>query len=1513
MSLAGIRSNRGDAYQRAIALYWLIQTLLDDSVEGIQVDSVGLPGDDTLVLGDDVVVIFNDGRQFFIQAKVNQTDHRPWTLSDSVLKEELLSAKEQLLTSSSCEFHFYSRTPFGAFQRFIEEVRLYPDYPVFQSRSARKHKTVLVGLAELWSLDNSQTFELCQRLFIGTHHSVAEWRDYCQNLVKPHFSRAATVIELLWAFIDQQHSKLNAPQYIINRAAVLEMLKKHGIYHSLDFDEQALINSFEQFSSQGRQWVRTIGGVVIPRPALEELKSVVDGGATSVLLEDVAGGGKTCILLDLVDYLDSQDGVVTLFIKGDLFSSIESLSDLVKYGLPNDLIAQCARLADSRRLVVVIDSLDVLAVGRSHHALQSFLGLVAEFSRISNVTVVAASRSFDASYDPLLREVSWADRVDISPLSFTDDISPLMNRWGIEIGDISEQLSCLLAVPQNLRLFYALVQRGINISDIDGHDLYDSYVREVVEKDEFLGSRIVDVLQDLAVELLDRRSYYFTRNRLALDPTEYQRLLSCEVLTEVDNSQLMFSHQTLADALRIRRAQQNGLDILSFVISQPQFPFIRPSIRTFLLSLRSTSPNEFTRQVRQLLKHQDVSTHIKRLTVETLADMSPVDSDISILRQLSVNAPSLFTRFLGRANSIDWFLVLHNQWLSSIDILIIDGLAIRYLNYAAQFKNEYPNELISLWIKALEEQWLPDSNLSWIISSDLADLDDLERERVVYLLERLLVISDRDLSSVGKAISRYVEQTDKGDELLWRFICHGAALPAEIRSGRELKLRCEQHDLHTKNFLEQRLKKSDVFFRLVMEYLAHFGAKDKNPEADSQLTTIFLRETSWEQQHTQRDMYHSGSVNTLLDAVEAAMKFRSTHFDSCWMSVEESLRKSSEIGIRYLLCEAYRSNIPANIDGIIEQLTDIALLQSGYMEYELGELSSESYTSLPDSCQVIHQQLIMKLYDDYDDLEERSEWIDRVKYNYLVWVPAPYRLEVNDSFFKKCEQKFGYFRPTPHIGSWGGIVTSPVSTEKMIELSSPALIRVLRHYNSYHHWGDCFDGGMSGDRESIARALDVAASLVPTRFVSLIATIKELDLAEDYILSIVRGIATHLDARFGNTQHSGWKVVNPLPDGNQLALDLLTLIERYGELDIKGHVIAKAIESCCHVLEGENTISRICFQLWRLSTINDPTPECDNEAESLIGRGINSVRGRAAESVLILSNKLLEKGEDLTNELSQLLERYAKDQSIVVRATFLRRLPYFLSRNSEMGWRLVGLATFDQHERLWEHLEQCLYYNYFEHFNLVSPFLDRLRQQEDDKSGEVWGRLITLAYLSGRSDRETVFNGLDGPNTDARKLGVGQVFVTNLTNIKNRNSCVDGLIHLMELGAPASVYGELERKLDDQDVRASVPLSLISLYIETAPLEKLRDIDGLFAWMMRTATVDAASVLELLEKLINRVDDDQEPHHFYRPDDLVVTLQLLLQEADTFDETDFIDRVLNVQDWFIEKGVREVERLLEAN
>ena len=307
----------------------------------------------------------------------------------------------------------------------------------------------------------------------------------------------------------------------------------------------------------------------------------------------------------------------------------------------------------------------------------------------------------------------------------------------------------------------------------------------------------------------------------------------------------------------------------------------------------------------------------------------------------------------------------------------------------------------------------------------------------------------------------------------------------------------------------------------------------------------------------------------LFDSLEKALKHRAARLDTWWKTSEPSLRVSKEKAFRYLVLEAYKENIQANVPGIEAQLTDSELFRYGRLDHELGELMQAAYPMISNAVQETNQTVILSLYADEDwDGDALGEWSIHAIYQYLVWIPGIFRTPQTQAFIDTWMDRFGSALPTPHIHSWGGFVGPPLSSQDMLDLSDSALFRLLHHYNDSIGTERTASGGLVGGRDLIRRVLGEASSRHPDRFLALFARIIDEDLHQDYVHAIINGVSNHLRYRFGNLRPSGdWIPIEPVPDGDVLAAALLNLIERYPIIWESGWAIAHALEACCEILD----------------------------------------------------------------------------------------------------------------------------------------------------------------------------------------------------------------------------------------------------------------------------------------------------------------------------------------------------------
>ena len=528
MSRAGALSHRGDYYQILIATDWLIQLLRDTDIEAVQIESLGVPAAHDLVFVDDVVVCYHDGRFRFIQAKKNQGEFRAWSMAD--LRLELNKARDQFLRSPTAVLEFCSRTAFGDVARLAEAASLYPAYESFHLQEPPTVQGLLQSLAEATSLSPQRAFEFARHLRFTTTRDFDAFdsrhlADLSQICPRPPVALAA-----IRDLIVRHQAKLPGTHITIRREEVVAQLARHGVAPTPLRSDAEIMSNLRSASRIGRQWARGIGGHRIPTPHQQELYEYMAGDTRTILVEGRPGVGKTCLLLELADKIEADDQLSLLFVKADLFRDMQSEEALTAAGLPDDIVGQCARLSERRRVAVVVDSLDVLSLSRHHKALRIFLRLLDRLQHLDNVITVAACRDFDVRYDPLLRDRQWEKTIVVDVLDYASQVAPFLAQIGVH-SSVPDQLRSLLCVPQYLKLFVGLAQRGHELAATSPYELLECFLRELVINDPALGVEAVESLQKFASDQLTERTTGFPRARFR-DTDAVSALLSLEILVE---------------------------------------------------------------------------------------------------------------------------------------------------------------------------------------------------------------------------------------------------------------------------------------------------------------------------------------------------------------------------------------------------------------------------------------------------------------------------------------------------------------------------------------------------------------------------------------------------------------------------------------------------------------------------------------------------------------------------------------------------------------------------------------------------------------------------------------------------------------------------------------------------------------------------------------------------------------------------------------------------------------------
>jgi hypothetical protein len=1262
----------------------------------------------------------------------------------------LTKARDQLEregAGSRSIVRFYSRSPFGALHRAAEGARDYPDYATFSADAPQTLITELNALARHWDRSVEVAFALVRRIEFTVTGDYDEIDRDSLAALRMVFARPEDVRDLLEERLRSHQTRLRDPVVVFRRADLANVLAERGHVPSPHRTEAEQLAAFARSSRIGRSWVRDVGGTRLERSEIRAIVDVVESGAGTVLVLGEPGIGKTCVLLDVADALEQDPSKALLFIKGDRFSGARTMAELVERGLPDDLVGRCARLAVQRPVVVVMDALDVLSLQRAGGTLELFLGLLDQLATIENVTVIAACRTFDLQFDPLLRGRSWGARVTVGLLEVERHVVPILGRWGVDPDRLDRGLVELLRVPGRLWLYGQLLGDGPLEQVGSLYELHDRFL-EGVEREPGWGAGAVEVLDRVAARMQATRSLEVARTEMpALDVL--QGLLSRGVLVATERG-YAFGHQELMDVVAVRSARRRGERLADFVAARPGLPFLRPTVRVFCHVLRAQQPTQFRREVRAFISDERIAYHLRRLVAETLAETQPEAEDVPLLRWLMVSHGDLFERFLQRASAEQWLpLLVDEMLLSARRAEDAERWTGRLLRHLAVWAASRPEIVLPIWRRAIEEAWPGASGLNWAIAKALeASLPVAGREQIPWTDAEFLVrhlvqglSAERDESYVvGPVVQAWVEAGGADDVVIDFLDLEGTIDRPEGLLGRRvrgLRRRGEGSAMQTE-FLAARMAVSDPLIDAVLAYVLR--------EAGSEARRFLgiLNETSWRARHNRGMMSHD-VLNDILTALEGALGERAARDDAWWRLHAPALVAHDNSGIRYLAVQALRRAPEANRDTISGLLTDVETWGYGELDSEISELANAVYPFLSAEDSARHQAVVLSLSEPRTT--DTKEWMVRLRrqkaYEHLLLVPHPYRVPEANEFIQRRESEFGPYRAQPRIYMSGGFVAPPVSAAQIQGLSDQGVLRVIGF------WGTTLDERdytveLVGGWDQLVGSVRDAAMNVPGRALGWLDALLRTDGLTPYLNACVEGIAAHLCVRFGRLNPSGtWQPAEPLPDGQALARTLLGLLEQFDESWITEHTLSDAVEACTHVLDDDDCAARLTALLTRLGRSPNPDGTLGHNPGM---EALNSTRGKAALAAVNLATNLAKAEREVPEALVELLLQLARDPRPSVQWAALSSLPPLTYSHPELAWRLLEIATEDAGSEVWEVAQASLYHNYHRHFDRVGPILERIRESAFAAAGGVYGRIGALSWLSGHLDDRTLYGGLsDAP------------------------------------------------------------------------------------------------------------------------------------------------------------------------
>jgi len=1516
MSIAGIRSNRGDGYQTLVALEWTLFILSESEFQWLEIDSAKY-------LVDDVVVGKTDGTVICCQCKKNQKNFKAWTIAD--LADELVKAAELLDNNKKAEVRFYSRSPFGAIAKLREHSITQADETSYIASLGNEQQRIDADLAARLATQapNLSTYHFLRRTIFETSPELERMEELLHDRLRYMATNPKVAYDSLWTRLDQLGARMSGnsksafAQNILTKNDLKAVLHQAGAMLAPTMDLSEVRTSFASTSAIGRSWNRDIAGERISSPVLEDLLAAIDAKNRAVLLTGMPGSGKTCVMLTLQERLEQRalncSDIVSLFIQSREFADLPMERERRAQGLPEQWVEKAARMAEDVHVVIVIDSLDVLSIAREHSVLKYFLAQIDRLLLIPNITVVTACRDFDRHYDRRIAERKWDYEAKCLPLNYASQIEPLLDKLGVDTKAIDTETQKIIRNPRELSLFVELAQRKGSFNIVSSQELAQKYLDTIVRADDALGEVAVEAIEFIATEMLNSRRIAVPHQRFTASQDIKRLLCSLNVLQETQNGELMFGHQTLLDILVISNAIRRGLTLNQFIQNLTPVPFVRPSIRSFIGHLKIGDRGNFRKQLRTVLTG-NAAFHIRRLVAESFAEQIPYDEDWPMILELRENHQDIFQIIYTQARRVEW----HYFWLNHLlpvlkDIRDAEGLAV-HVRRVSQWKNEDAASVLDFWSETLEIDWMDEHQIAFQIGTHLSNFDTADMELVAPLLK--LLLSKSIHGSIGHAVSRCVTAGSLEDIWLWRYIAGNPIDEDVTQFPSANNLRCQSHEFgdHNDNFLFERMVQSQILLNLALESVEQWSRSKSSYYGDikNRHHSHFLHATSYKESHSKNDHRHRDSKNILFDAMETAILKHAKMHSEWWQTNRERLCFNNEGALRYFAILAFTSHPETNIDLIKCLLTDKNMIESN-LSFELGTLIGSAFIYLDLFTQDKVMTCILRVWEDKIENEPNQNWILKERANFIATIPRYLRSNKVQKVLNYYEKLNGVLIRTPDIQSCGGIVRSPFSFEVFHKINDILVLRLLLHYSGYER--DLDDFLIGGDRE-VGRQLCEASSRNPTRFLRLLS-IYWADIPKVFLDAIIDGVANYLAYRYGNLQPNGkWEPLEE-PDASVLAMHILCELERHPTHWYRNRSASRAIRACAHVIKDTQNAARLVFLAIGFANFREENT-IKGDSVDLITTGINMMKGHVAEASIMLTNSLQEHSVPFPELLSPTLRRFAMDEHPAIRALIIRHLPYLQSQNYELGWDLFHLAMIDS-KTLWQIAEPCLYYAYHRHFDKIAHLLERIPSEGVNKDLETWGRISALATLSEHIDVSDLTQHLKNADSTEAWQGASSVWA-HPENYKQQNEkCSIGIKAGLKANAPhaAAVALKMKRLFRESKPTISIPIELITLCFSVFKVNSEEKHDRLFGfdeWLNATSQRDPEYALFIFEIYLNYIGN-ANLYLFDHKNNLVQLMSRLFAEAEEREESDqgaMLQRVVSLQDKLLSLEVDSVNDWLKA-
>lgn len=662
-------------------LLWITRVLLDvlrQTYNWLDVEPLGDEVD-----GFELVALNKDGNKEFHCLK-RQTSKREWTISllnnsksngRSILSDLLSKLSED--TTHRCSF--VSATGANALRELEERAKQYDRHEDFES-SIRQNERLsgdFDTIVKLCSGNSKLAYDCLRRLTVvllderELSRSVDIVIAFLICLPSQQPEHAAHVRGLLGQLVLANLSnKIDTPK-------IQEFLSGHG--YSVEgntSNQSAVLNA----STSASKFVSAaeLNRSQMPRIDRPEVVPIVEyltstDAKKTIFVSGGPGIGKTQVLASVVEKLTAFQSP-TMVVQLDRYSTANSSYELGQQmqldASPAVVLAKAAVGANSFLVIDQLDSVSTLS-GRNEPVWHALEDLFYEVRQHPRMKVLLACRTFDLENEPRLRILNDPKSSHVITLKELDrnTVLEVLSATTSAKYIVTDSQIQILQNPLHLQLY--LTSRNATEFKTIG-DLWDCYWENKRQRVSLLvkPSEWDEVISQLVADMSSKQRLYAIK--IAFDDhIATVNAMAMEGVLVLDSGYLKFFHESLFDYAFARLFVKRGQSLIYFLSKNEQSLFCRSQVRQVLAFLRDKDPEEYRRQLKEVLNSKAVRFHIKRLTVLWLGSiLNPTEEEWGILKEVLPDAELQSHIWISIRNALPWFDLLDRlgviqQWIDS--------------------------------------------------------------------------------------------------------------------------------------------------------------------------------------------------------------------------------------------------------------------------------------------------------------------------------------------------------------------------------------------------------------------------------------------------------------------------------------------------------------------------------------------------------------------------------------------------------------------------------------------------------------------------------------------------------------------------------------------------------------------------------------------------------------------------------------------------------------------------------